>query len=133
MEPGTGHHVRNEANGVNLGHGWRFTRRTLGGALLGGLTSVRVGFTETARGEPVIPTAEPDGPDHLPRCRIKVLDTEISYVDAGRGEQGVGAASDSDGSQRMIRTGVKQRRSRIFCNQCFTRSPARIHAFVAIS
>ena len=31
-------------------------------------------------------TAEPDGPDHLPRRQVKVLDTEISYVDTGSGE-----------------------------------------------
>jgi haloalkane dehalogenase len=64
---------------------WRFTRRDLGGMLLGGLTSVGIGFSTATRGEPA-PTAEPDGPDHLPRRRIKVLDTEISYIDTGSGE-----------------------------------------------
>lgn len=34
----------------------------------------------------VVTTAEPDGPDHLPRRRVKVLDTEISYIDVGSGE-----------------------------------------------
>src|SRR5271168_3226910 len=64
---------------------WSFTRRKIGGMLLGGLTSAGIGFSGTARGEPA-PTAEPDGPDHLPRRRIKVLDTEISYIDTGSGE-----------------------------------------------
>ena len=61
------------------------TRRTLGGALLGGLASIGVGIAEKARGEAITTTAEPDGPDHLPRRRVKVLDTEISYVDTGVG------------------------------------------------
>src|SRR5258708_12172635 len=39
-----------------------------------------------ARGATVITTGEADGPDHLPRRRVKVLDTEISYVDVGEGE-----------------------------------------------
>jgi pimeloyl-ACP methyl ester carboxylesterase len=29
---------------------------------------------------------EPDGPDHLPRRRVRVLDTEISCVDVGEGD-----------------------------------------------
>jgi haloalkane dehalogenase len=57
------------------------TRRALGGVLLGSLASVG-----TASSEAVAPTAEPEGPDHLPRRRIKVLDTEISYVDTGKGD-----------------------------------------------
>ncbi len=60
------------------------TRRTLGGVLLGGLASVAA--APAARGEAVSTTAEPDGPDHLPRRRVKVLDTEISYIDVGSGE-----------------------------------------------
>jgi len=48
----------------------RLTRRTLGGMLLGGLTSAGIGSSGAARGEPAL-TAEPDGPDHLPRRRIK--------------------------------------------------------------
>jgi haloalkane dehalogenase len=63
----------------------RFTRRDLGGLLLGGLTSAGISFSTATRGEPA-PAAEPDGPDHLPRRRIKVLDTEISYIDTGSGE-----------------------------------------------
>lgn len=38
------------------------------------------------QGNPIITKAEPDGPDHHPRRRVKVLDTEISYVDTGAGE-----------------------------------------------
>jgi haloalkane dehalogenase len=60
------------------------TRRTLGEVLLGGLTSVAAG--QAARSEAISTTAEPDGPDHLPRRRVKVLDTEISYIDIGSGE-----------------------------------------------
>jgi haloalkane dehalogenase len=86
MEPRTGIDIRSEANELNFGSGRGFTRRTLGGVLLGALASVATGSTEMARSEPVTPTAEPDGPDHLPRRRVKVLDTEISYVDTGSGE-----------------------------------------------
>jgi haloalkane dehalogenase len=64
---------------------WRFSRRDIGGMLLGGLSSAGIGFSTATRGEPA-PTTEPDGPDHLPRRRIKVLDTEISYIDTGSGE-----------------------------------------------
>jgi haloalkane dehalogenase len=67
--------------GVRKESGWRFTRRALGGVLLGSLASVG-----TASGAAVTPIAEPEGPDHLPRRRIKVLDTEISYVDTGSGD-----------------------------------------------
>jgi haloalkane dehalogenase len=67
--------------GARKESGWRFTRRALGGVLLGSLASVG-----TASGAAVTPIAEPEGPDHLPRRRIKVLDTEISYVDTGSGD-----------------------------------------------
>src|SRR5215471_9236520 len=60
------------------------TRRTLGGVLLGGLASVAA--RSAARGEAVSTTAEPDGPDHLPRRRVKALDSEISYIDVGSGD-----------------------------------------------
>jgi haloalkane dehalogenase len=63
-----------------------FTRRKLGEALLGGLICAGIGLADTGCSEAVSATAEPDGPDHLPRSRVKVLDTEISYVDAGSGE-----------------------------------------------
>ena len=56
------------------------TRRTFGGLLLGGLGSVHTAFGQNAN-----PTTEPEAPDHLPRRRIKVLDSEISYVDVGSG------------------------------------------------
>ena len=86
MEPGTANHMRYEATELNLGRGGQFTRRTLGGVLLGGLSFVGSGLAEIAGSEPLMSTAEPDGPDHLPRRRVKVLDTEISYVDTGSGE-----------------------------------------------
>jgi hypothetical protein len=56
------------------------TRRTFGGLLLGGFWSLKTAFGQNAD-----PTAEPEAPDHLPRRRIKVLDSEISYVDIGSG------------------------------------------------
>src|SRR5260370_7054437 len=59
-------------------------RRTLGGVLLGGLASVAAG--PAARGEAAGTTAEPDGPDHLPRRRVKALDSEISYIELGSAE-----------------------------------------------
>src|SRR5258707_13040355 len=64
----------------------QFTRRAFGGLVLGGLSFVGPGCTDVARGESIITTAEPDGPDRLPRRRVKVLDTEISYADMGDGE-----------------------------------------------
>src|SRR5262249_40904372 len=60
------------------------TRRTLCAVLLGGLASAA--GPPAARSEAVNMTAEPDGPDHLPRRRVKALDSEISYIDAGSGE-----------------------------------------------
>ena len=86
MELGIGIHIRCEATGLNLGRRRQFTRRTLGGVLLGGLSSLGSGLAEIAGSEPLMSTAEPDGPDHLPRRRVKVLDSEISYVDTGSGE-----------------------------------------------
>jgi haloalkane dehalogenase len=64
----------------------QWTRRAVGGLVLGGLSSAGAGFMNAARGDTVATTVEPDGPDHLPRRRVKVLDTEISYVDVGKGE-----------------------------------------------
>jgi len=86
MEPRSSTYVRNSTTKPHLPIAAEFTRRAFGGVLLGGLASVGIGLPKMARGEPVIPTAEPDAPDHLPRRRIKVLDTEISYVDTGSGE-----------------------------------------------
>jgi haloalkane dehalogenase len=69
---------------------WRkevqWTRRAFGGLILAGLSSAGAGVMNAARGDTVVITVEPDGPDHLPRRRVKVLDTEISYVDVGEGE-----------------------------------------------
>ena len=39
-----------------------------------------------ARAQSIVTTAEPEGPDHLARRRVKALDTEISYVDVGQGD-----------------------------------------------
>jgi haloalkane dehalogenase len=64
----------------------QWTRRAFGGLVLAGLSSAGAGVMNAARGETVTTTVEPDGPDHLPRRRVKVLDTEISYVDIGKGE-----------------------------------------------
>src|SRR5215469_641831 len=64
--------------------GPRLTRRTFGEALLAGLASVGTGISHSSAAAGT--TAEPEGPDHLPRRRVKVLDTEISYVDTGSGE-----------------------------------------------
>jgi haloalkane dehalogenase len=81
MEPHFKNRTIREAAKLPVGSGLQFTRRALGGVLLGGIAAV-----DTASGEPAAATAEPDGPDHLPRRRIKVLDTEISYVDVGSGD-----------------------------------------------
>jgi haloalkane dehalogenase len=64
----------------------RLTRRAFSRVALGSISFGSVGLRGVANAEPVSTTAEPDGPDHLPRRRVKVLDTEISYVDTGNGE-----------------------------------------------
>ena len=64
----------------------KWTRRAFGGLVLAGLSPTGVGIMNIARGDTVVTDAEPDGPDHLRRRRVKVLDTEISYVDVGDGE-----------------------------------------------
>src|SRR5262249_13433960 len=64
----------------------QWTRRAFGGLVLGGFSFAGIGFVNAARSDTVVTTVEPDGPDHLPRRRVKVLDTEISYVDVGEGE-----------------------------------------------
>ncbi len=66
--------------------GPQFTRREVGLLVLGGLAAAGVGCSMTMREDPALTRAEPSGPDHQPRRRISVLDTEISYVDAGEGE-----------------------------------------------
>src|SRR5262249_15474287 len=72
----------------------RWTRRAFGGLVLGGLSSAGPGFMNTARSDAmntarsdaVVSPVEPDGPDRLPRRRVKAGDTEISYIDVGQGE-----------------------------------------------
>jgi haloalkane dehalogenase len=64
----------------------QWTRRAFGVLVLGGFSSAAIGFVNAARSDTVVTTVEPDGPDRLPRRRVKVLDTEISYVDVGEGE-----------------------------------------------
>ena len=63
--------------------GW-VTRRAFASVALGAVSSVAFGLRADA--EPISTTPEPEGPDHLPRRRVKVLDTEISYVETGSGE-----------------------------------------------
>lgn len=70
----------------NWGREMPCTRRALGGIVLGGLSSVTVGSMDVARSDAIVTTAEPEGPDHLPRRRVNVLDSEISFVDVGEGE-----------------------------------------------
>jgi haloalkane dehalogenase len=66
--------------------GTRLSRRAFGEILLGGVTSLGIGCGAGACAEAPATTAEPDGPDHLPRRRVKVVDSEISYIDTGTGE-----------------------------------------------
>ena len=70
----------------NWGKQLQWTRRAFGGLVLTGLSSAGAVFVNAARSDTIATTVEPDGPDHLPRRRVKVLDTEISYVDVGEGE-----------------------------------------------
>src|SRR5262249_62281235 len=67
-------------------YGLHVTRRAVGEFVAGGLATVGLGGIRVARGQSVTTTAEPDGPDHLPRRRVKAGDTEISYIDVGQGE-----------------------------------------------
>jgi haloalkane dehalogenase len=62
------------------------TRRTFATITLGALAQSFCGSIEVALGQSVVTKAEPDGPDHLPRRRVKALDTEVSYIDTGEGE-----------------------------------------------
>jgi haloalkane dehalogenase len=78
--------VRVAATGLKLEDGWQFTRRNVGAVMLGALASAGTALANIAHGEPAVPREEPAGPDRLPRRRIKVLDTEISYVDTGSGD-----------------------------------------------
>src|SRR5260370_6284953 len=76
----------NRPSQQNWGEEVQWTRRAFGGLVLAALSSAGAGVMNVARGDTVITTVEADGPDHLPRRRVKVLDTEISYVDVGEGE-----------------------------------------------
>ena len=64
----------------------QWTRYAVAGFVLAGLSSTVTGFIGAARAQAIATSVEPDGPDHLLRRRVKVLDTEISYVDVGQGE-----------------------------------------------
>ena len=70
----------------DTGCGLHATRRAFGEFVAGGLATVGLGGIGVARAQLVATTAEPEGPDRLPRRRLKVLDTEISYIDTGNGE-----------------------------------------------
>src|SRR5215831_985473 len=67
-------------------HGPHVTRRALGELVVGGVSAIGLGGIGVTRAQSITTTAEPEGPDHLPRRRIKVLDTEVSYIDTGNGE-----------------------------------------------
>src|SRR5262249_49080894 len=64
----------------------QWSRRALGQLVLGALSSIGFACADRARGDAIATAAEPEGPDRLPRRRVKVLDTEISYVDTGSGD-----------------------------------------------
>ena len=67
-------------------HGPHVTRRVLGELVVGGVSAIGLGGIGVTRAQSITTTAEPEGPDHLPRRRIKLLDTEVSYIDTGNGE-----------------------------------------------
>ena len=62
------------------------TRRALAQLGLGLASSLYMGRLSGAQAQSAAPTVEPEGPDHLPRRRIEVLNTTISYIDTGTGE-----------------------------------------------
>ena len=62
------------------------TRRAVGTLMVGGLLSTRLTAPDEAYAAPAPTRTEPEGPDHLPRRRVAILDTEISYVDQGEGD-----------------------------------------------
>jgi len=62
------------------------TRRAVGTLMVGGLLSTRLTGPDEAYAAPAPTRTEPEGPDHLPRRRVAILDTEISYVDQGEGD-----------------------------------------------
>jgi len=79
-------HDRSGPSEQNWGKAMQCTRRAFGSLIVGGVSSAGAGFMNAARSNTIVTTAEPDGPDHLPRRRVKALDAEISYVDVGEGE-----------------------------------------------
>jgi hypothetical protein len=62
-----------------------FTRRGFGRLIAGGVVA-GIATPRLTRAQSITSAAEPEAPDHLPRRRIPVLDTEISYVDTGQGD-----------------------------------------------
>ncbi len=84
MHKGTGD--RDKARARICGKVAAVTRRAVGGVMLGGFTLIGRGLGETVSGSPAFVSVEPDGPDHIARRRVKVLDTEISYIDTGSGD-----------------------------------------------
>lgn len=60
-------------------------RRTFGKLIVAAL-STSAAFPRASLAAAASSESEPDAPDHLPRRRVKVLDTEISYVDVGQGD-----------------------------------------------
>ncbi len=75
-----------EQANTGSGHSLRITRRALGPLVLGCLSSPYLGGVGGAQGQSAVAAAEPDGPDGLPRRRVEVLDTEISYIETGAGD-----------------------------------------------
>jgi haloalkane dehalogenase len=80
MTRGHEQETRSGACGVHV------TRRAFADVVAGGLAAAGLGGIGITRAQPVATTAEPEGPDHLPRRRVKVLDSEISYIDVGNGD-----------------------------------------------
>jgi len=74
----------------SLGLSWRdglVTRRAFGREFFGWVALAAVcGSAFIGQAGAVEPILEQEGPDHLPRRRVRALDSEISYVDVGTGE-----------------------------------------------
>ena len=64
----------------------RVTRREFGLFVLGGIAASGLGCSAMVPGEPAVTSVEPEGPDRLPRRRVKTLDSEVSYIDVGQGD-----------------------------------------------
>lgn len=76
---------RAESGRDGIGQG-RITRRKFGALLAGAAAWVGFGCSTGMRTDWIATTREPEGPDHLPRRRVKALDAEVSYIDTGAGE-----------------------------------------------